>query len=278
MKQSNKKSQYPQSAQNGGPISDGVKNLDIMGEKFKFNYSTTGTTFKTRLGGIVTLAVTLVSLVALVFISSQYFDTSSPVVTTNRELSSSVQSTNLYGKDVVIAVSVTSGGLIEPLKMNNIITLVGQFLTKTVDPSTNTTKVDLSKKFSYKPCPQIGEDRSVVDLLEKLVDNVDLRIFLCPNFKEVDYDVTISSDPEKLSSTSLSLKVYPCSLADRNDCYTRSKMLRSKFSYIHISHLISPSKYEDPVELRATAVGQSIDLSRTKSFRFLFEQHKIYLR
>ena len=79
---------------------DGIKSLDIMGERFKFGYSKKTKKFQTNLGGCVSLIVTILSFAALILILSQYFDTSSPVVTTSRELSTEAQSLNAYGKDL----------------------------------------------------------------------------------------------------------------------------------------------------------------------------------
>ena len=46
---------------------DGIKNLDIMGERFKLGYSKTTKRFKTNLGGCVSLMITILSVGALIF-------------------------------------------------------------------------------------------------------------------------------------------------------------------------------------------------------------------
>ena len=253
-----------------------VKNLDIMGEKFKFQYTRAEKAFKTRLGGIVTLIVGFISFLALIFFSFQYFDTTSPVVTTTRELSRSPQSINLYGQNMFLPVSVSQNRNSEPLKMNNFITVIGRIMKKSFDPQTNSTKTTISKQFNYVPCPEVTEDQSLLDLAARLGDNADLRIYLCPNFKEINNDVTISYDPENLSSSYISIKVYPCILPDLRDCYPPEKVFGAEYSYGLVSQLISPSNYENPLEFRWLAIHQLIDLTRTKSFRYIFEQNKIF--
>ena len=276
MRQPNLKVQQAKSSEKGGYLdSDWIKNLDIMGEKFKLQYTTRDKTFKTRLGGIVTLLVTLISFVALFFISSQYFDTSSPVVTTSRELFKSAQGINLVRKTLLPPISVRKGSIFEPQKMNNFMTVVGQIVTKTFDPQSNSTKLDLSNQFNYIPCSQLTEHLDVIELIQENLENIDLRIFLCPQYKEVGNNVTISIDPENLSSSYLSVKIYPCSLPDKNDCFSVGKVAGAGVMFGDFSPLISPSNYEDPVEFRWRALEQYIDLMRTKSFRYLYEQYKI---
>ena len=276
MSQTGKKASVAKSPQKLHFSGDGIKNLDIMGEKFKFQYTKTSKAFKTRLGGIVTLVVGIISILVLVFISSQYFDTSSPVVTTTRELSRSAQSINLYGKEVFMPFTISSRRTLEPLKMNNFVTVIGQIIEKTLDPLTNSTKVSIYKQFNYIPCHQITEDLSLIDLFKKLAEITDLRAYLCPNFKEIDNNVTLSYDPDNLSSTSVTIKVYPCSLPNFNHCFPPQKVFGASFGSIEAAHLVSPSNFENPVGYQLNTKGRVIELSRAKSHRYILEQNKIY--
>ena len=122
--------------------------------------------------------------------------------------------------------------------MNNYVTVKGQIIKKSFDPQTNSTKIELSKKFNYIPCPQITEDKSVIDLTHRMIENADLRIFLCPHFMEVDNNVTLSYDPARLSSSYISVKVYPCSLPNFNDCYPPQKVFGSDLSFGEIKRLV----------------------------------------
>ena len=275
MTQSNKQPQEPKPLKKNVIETDGIKNLDIMGERFKFGYSKTSKRFETNLGGCLTLLITILSVAVLVLILSQYFDTSSPVVTTSRELSTEAQSINLYGKELFSWISLGQGGVFEPLKMNNYVTIQGQIVKKTFDPQTNSTKIDLSQKYNYIPCPEITEDRSVIDLTNKMIENADLRVVLCPHFKEVNNEVTLSYDPENLSSSYIIVKVYPCSLPNRNDCYPIERVFGTEVTFGEVSRLVSPSNYKNPVDFQWTALGQVIDVSRSKSFMYELKQNKI---
>ena len=167
----------------------GIKNLDIMGEKSKFNYTSHGSKYQTGLGGCITILVTVLSFAALVFISSQYFDTSSPVITTSRELSSSAKSFNVYQKDLFSGTGVSHWNVFQ-IEMNKFITIQAELIKKAFIPSTNTTKVEVIKKVNYITFSQITEDQSIKDLVDKMIKNPDLRIFHCPNFKEVGNNAT----------------------------------------------------------------------------------------
>ena len=277
MRQPSKNVEQAESSQTEGVLNtDWITNLDIMGEKFKFQYTKTTKAFKTRFGGIVTLVVSIISILALVFISSQYFDTSSPVVTTTRELSRSSQGINLYGKDILLPYSISSRRTFEPLKMNNFMTVIGQIIKKNFDPLANSSKISISKQFNYIPCPQITEDQSLLDLFKMVAENTDIRAYLCPNFKEINNNVTLSYDPDNLSSTSVTIKVYPCSLPDFNDCFPVQKVFGSEFTMPLAADLISPSNFEKPIEDRLIVIGQLVDLTRAKSLRYIVEENKIY--
>ena len=49
---------------------EGIKNLDVMGEKFKFHYNRETKQFKTRIGGLTTILIAIISLTAMVMIFS----------------------------------------------------------------------------------------------------------------------------------------------------------------------------------------------------------------
>ena len=254
--------------------SNGIKNLDIMGERFKLHYTKSVKQFRTRVGGCSTILVVILSLAALVLIFSQYFDTSSPIVTTVHELSRSAQSINIYGKDLFPGITVAFMNVFEPLKMNNFITIQGQVVKKTFNPATNKTEIDLSKKYSYIPCSEVDQSEPVVAFQRSLAD-AHLSILLCPHFREVDNEVIISSDPENLSSAYLSLKVYPCSLPDKNECFPMQKVFGAEISITDMSNLLSPSNYDDPVAIRWVGKRFLIDITRTKSFRYGLQQNKV---
>ena len=202
---------------NKSPLQDDefIRSLDIMGERFKLHYTKTAKRFKTRLGGVITLLVIFLSLIALVVVLSEYFDTSSPVVTTVRELSRSAQSYNLFDKSLIAVVMVAPDGqLFELNKMKNYMTVQAQFVKKTFNRTTNTTEISISKRFNYIPCSEITEHDSLLALFQTAGRGVDPRSVLCPHYKEVNNKATISFDPKNLDSEYLSVKFYPCTLLD----------------------------------------------------------------
>ena len=272
MKNPNRKSRELESSKKFTFGGDGIKNLDIMGEKFKFNYERKGGKYRTRLGGCVSIVVAALSLVFLVFISTQYFDTSSPIVTTTRELSSS-QSLNIVGQDLFSGIALSHTEFLET-QFFNLITLRFQLMRKSFDPRTNTTKTEPIKTIKYTSCAQ-STDQSVIDLLKKVVNDVNLNQYICPVFKEVDNNVTLSSDPQNFSSTYLSLKVYPCSLPDRSQCYPVKATETMRLIIPKISNLVSPSNYEDPVAFRWKVTVFLIDMTRTRYHRDILEINQI---
>ena len=194
MMDQNRKSEKSENSEKVVNKGEGIKNLDIMGEKFQFNYERQGGKYQTKVGGCVSIIVATLSLAFLMFISRQYFDTSSPVVTTTRELSSS-QSFNIVGKDLFSAITISFSNILES-QFSNLITMKAELMRKTFDPQTHTAKTEPIKKVRYISCAQ-STDQHIINLLKKMVDNVNLEQFICPVFKEVDNDITLSSDPPK---------------------------------------------------------------------------------
>ena len=254
-------------------LRDGVKHLDIMAEKFKFNYERQRGKYRTRLGGCVTLIVAVLAVILLVFTSSQYFDTSSPVVTTTRELSTSAQSFNVVGNDLFTGTGLTFRNVLQPI-FPNLITMKAQLIQKTYNPQKNTTKTQILKTYSYISCSQIT-DQSLINLVKKLIENADLNQFICPNFEEVDNNVTLSSDQKKFTSTYISVKVFPCSLPDPSQCYPIDTGYNLRLVTAKNSNLLSPSNYEDPVAFRWIITNFVIDVTRTAFYRDTLQLNKI---
>ena len=254
---------------------DGIKSLDIMGEKFKMNYSEKMNRYRTRIGGVVTILITLASLISLIFISAQYFDNSSPVVTTTLELSRSAQSLNLYGQDLFAATSVSYNEVFEPFKMDRFITIKALLFKKTFNPKTNSSEIEIVKEYNYIPCPYLEESEPILLLIKKLSTSPNTQLMLCPNYREAENDVTISYDPQNLSSSFLSVKIYPCSLPEKNECYPVTKIFGALISTPEISNLISPSNFKDPIAIRWRVFRYLIDITRAKSFRYILQQTKI---
>ena len=259
----------------GQNISEDIKNIDVLGEKFKMSYSKTASRFQTRIGGCLTILIIILALVSLVLISAQYFDTSSPVVTTSLELLRSAQSLNLYEEDLFSGITVGYTNSFEPLKMNKYITIRAQVVQKTFDPSTNSTKTDLSKKYNYIPCYYLKDGDRVKELVKKIISVADIRLLLCSNFEEADKDIPLSYDPDNLSSSSLNIKFYPCSLPEKNECYPVRRIFGADVVTSIILSLISPSEYDNPVVLRWIHPRYLIDITRTKSFRYYLQQNQI---
>ena len=261
--QPDRKTQKEENSEGGVFQEDGIKNLDIMGEKFKFNYKREGGKYQTRLGGCLTIIVTALALMLLVFTSRQYFDTSSPSVTTTRELSSS-QSFNVVGKNFFAGFLVYDGDSMTT-NFSHFMTLRVKLMRKSFDPQKNTTKTEPIKTINYIPCDQ-SKDQSIIDLLKKMIDDIILSQYICPVFEELDNNVTLSSDPLNLSSTYLSLKVYPCSLADRSQCTSSQPWDFYTVFIPQISNLVSPTNYENPVAFNWKLLSYPFDMIETRFY------------
>ena len=259
------------------PVSqvDCLRTVDIMGERFQFSYTTTRSRFRTSVGGCITILVLLLSLAGFVYISSQYFDTTSPVVNSSRELSNSALSFNVYAKGLFPGMSIVSNGIVKSNKTKNFITVKGQIVRKIFNPVTNITEVRPLKSYSYIPCGSLDYNDPVRVLNRKITDVIDPNISLCPDYKEVDNNITISKNPETLSSAYLTIKVYPCSLPDKNECYPVQKIFGSEFSTGEIASLLSPSNYTKPVAFRWVRTSYLLDITRSKSVRYTLLQNKI---
>ena len=73
----------------------------------------------------------------------------------------------------------------------------------------------------------------------------------------------------------MTVKVYPCSLPDRKDCFPIKADLSVEITTGDNSNLISPSNYGNPVGFRWITSTYIIDTTRTKSLRYSLEQNEI---
>ena len=248
-----------------------------MGERLRLNYTKTARRFKTRLGGLVTLLIIVLSLIALFVVFSEYFDTSSPIVTTARELSPSAQSLNIFDKGLFPAVMVAGmDGQFENLKMSKYFTIQAQIFKKTVNLAKNTTEIGVTKRYHYIPCSEIKEHDSLLVILRRAGRTVDFRSVLCPHYKEVENNATISFDPKSLSSEYLSIKFYPCTLPNKDECYPMNRVFGAEAMLGGVSNLTSPEDFENPVGYRWFLRKFLIDITRTKSYRHVLQGIKIF--
>ena len=273
MMDQNRKSEKSENSEKVVNKGEGIKNLDIMGEKFQFNYERQGGKYQTKVGGCVSIIVATLSLAFLMFISRQYFDTSSPVVTTTRELSSS-QSFNIVGKDLFSGIALAAFSDTLESQFSNYITMRFQLLQKSFDPRTNTTKTEPLKTIRYISCSQ-NKDQFVINLLKKMIEDVNLEQFLCPVFKEVGNNVTLSSDPQNFKSTYLSLKVYPCSLPDRSQCSPIQQGQSLRLIVPRVSKLVAPSNSENPVAFHWKISSFVVDISRKRLHGEILQLNRI---
>ena len=263
-----------QQERSSNPASSGMLNLDIMGDKFRLNFPTSTKRFQTRLGGCITLLTGLITLAMLTIVTSRYFDTSSPIVTTSRELSTTPLTFNLYGKDLLTPLTVSMGNQFVDKDMSKFITVKAQIIKTRYNWESGSVETDLSKKFDFVPCSQI-EDKSTQDYIKKILPDVLASIALCPNFKQVDNQVILSDDTNNQESSYLVIKVYPCSLPDSSQCASLGQIHGSHVNYGEQSNLISPSNYHKPIEFRSLSSRILIDTERTKSITYALKYNKI---
>ena len=258
-----------------GQFNDGVTNLDIMGQNFQLGFPTRTKKLQTNLGAIATIFTTLLCVGAFLLVFMKFFDTQSPVVTNSVEFSPETLTYDLYGKAVLSPISVSLNSQFVQNNMNRYITVKAKLIHSKFNLQTDFIDTQVVKEFLYVPCSTIS-DPTTLEAVEEIIPDSNLKVtFLCPDFQKAGNNLTLTSDPRDSSTTTLEVRVFPCSLADTSQCAPASELEGLGINYLEVSNLVSPSNFKNPITQKSQFSSMLLDLKRAKSLSYGLKFKKV---
>ena len=257
----------------------GVQNLDFLGTKFKIGYSTITGKFQTKLGGYLTILMSVLSTTMFFIVMSQYFSKEAPIVMTSTESGSRETAFDLYGGNLYLPIGFLLGPREIPAsQISRYVTIkaivdVVAFKTNSANHAFDITPF---RSFDYKPCSEIEDPhiKAYIDDFVSLPGFGDL--VSCPDFKGQEKDFVVTSDYITYVSKWTYIKVYPCSLPDPSQCASVAEINALRGEYGYPSKLLKPSDFENPVESLPIRNGINIDPRSTKVIKEVVKRNKVF--
>ena len=160
-------------------MSNKISELDTFGESFSFTTAEKEDSYKTCVGGIITLIGYLIVVLISVRIFLNFIDTESPVVSVNRIRLKEAPALDLFKSK--IGTSITTVNLLsgEFLTVNKsaarFMTVKGEVVTTTQKP--NGDRVEEIQKVNVRDCESLenqGTFKSIYDQYDSQVDTTNL--------------------------------------------------------------------------------------------------------
>ena len=254
-----------------------IKSLDILGDKFKLNFSTKSGKFQTALGGYLTIAISLLSLATFVVILSQYFIKDSPVVTNSSEFGSQISQFNLYDENLFAPMGLGLGadqlvpGFLAP-KYTTVLAVIEETV---FNNATQTMEVTSTQNIDFTPCIDLN-DSKIENILMEMVPFEEFKILMmCPKFTGIRKHYFVKNDPNKDLQRTIKIKAFPCSIPDRAQCAGNAELAILRLDIGQRMKFVITSNYTDPERSWIPRSEVKMQTSTHKKVVYELKQNKI---
>ena len=255
--------------------SAGFHSLDIIGSKFNFSFNSSTGRFQTKIGGYITVLMSLFSLGVFTLITSQIFDTDSPIVTASNEFGSKIVSFQLYDEEIITPIMLENRGQFITDQIERYTTIRLEVSTFAENKETKKMEVAVAQTYEYVPCTTI-KDQHVLDVMNKLISTPDFISFnLCPDFKGTQKEYSVTHNLIENSFRMVTFSFFPCSLENPADCASEEELRRTTVSFPRIDKFLDPSDKSDPLRTNPVKEGIKLDARNTKYRQYKVIQNKI---
>lgn len=228
-----------------------IKKLDFMGTPFSLNYKDSSS-FNTVIGGCLSTFCGFISLIVLVYLMLEFFDSSSVELTITEISSRTFPSYDLYdSKNFVYLVYGGSGRILSEANgegFSNFFTAIGRnryaFINYEFDPPRPEIKYSY---FEYVPCNSTSEyikkAYSVSDVMKFWLESIGR----CPKFDDPSvYNVGGSLLYGAIST--VDIFIYPCSLEDTSKCVSNDQLEGVQLYPNHAAVLFDHTNEKNPID------------------------------
>ena len=252
-----------------------IKSLDFLGQKFSLAFATNTGKFQTTLGGYVTLLMCLITLATFCAVMSQYFDKSSPVVTTSTELDDPKLSHNLYKEQFFALLAVIVGPKYIVENKAKYVTIKARVDNAHFNIKTHDMSFSLYKEWDYVPCDQIDDPFIKQYIKDTLPLEGFEKILLCPDLKDEEEQFIHVDDYIEYKHKWASISVYPCSLEDSAECASPAEINQALLTFTHDNKLLRTESFKNPVKNFVLRRDISFDAGLTKFVKFDVRSNKV---
>ena len=257
----------------------GIKNLDVLGTKFRIGFPTRTGKLQTTLGGYLTIVMGLLSTTMFVIVMSQFFYSNSPVVMTSSEFGSQINTYDLYKESLYPLISIQLGlGDIPASQMKRFVTVKAFIDSLTFDTSPGAASpfnFSVFRIFDYKICSEV-DDPLIKKYVRELTDQEGFdQIITCPDFKGQQADFKMHEDYVNTHFKRVSIRIYPCSLPDKTQCASIQEIDNLQTSYGYPFKVLEPSNRTHPMISAPIMKSTKVDRRSSKLSKQKITKHKV---
>ena len=103
-------------------------------------------------------------------------------------------------------------------KVNNLTTIKGFLVEKTFNAAENRFEYTSIQRFDYKPCKDYKNKLLYKEFFDASISGTIHKYILCPDIESLPQLGEVTTTPTGLSSKTIYVRFYPCSLPDRSHC------------------------------------------------------------
>ena len=258
-----------------------LASLDLNGTTFQLGFPSKNGKFQTKCGGYLSLAISLSTMIAFVFLISQLFTNHSPVVNITPEFNPHLTEINIYEQDLIIPLMFKRGKkLISSSKeLSRYFTVKMNALYFDFDKNTGRWSLDIPAGFYYVPCDDIRSKSSrIASLVDKLfIYNANLKKYLfSPDLKDKASLLTLSRTEGTRKIQNANIRVHPCSLEDpESNCAKIEEIEQTEVIFFSNNKILDASNFNDPVKYSPKKLKLKVDTSKYKDLKYYAELNYI---
>ena len=253
-----------------------VKRIDYLGEEFQFRFDTPTGGFQTTLGGYITLLLIFISLTLFFPVFNQFLDTSSPTVATSKQITSKINSVNLYEDDLSIPI-ILGNHLSFIYEFERYATIKLRIYSQKYNANKSAYDFEVHHEFDYVHCENLNTSKMVDGLFNLSTGIPGLQsLVLCPDFKGKEKEFRIFDDFNTFTSRRADIYIYPCSLEDSSECATENELSGLTAWYLDQRKLLKSEDYKKPLDKFLRVSQLKLNPWTTKFVNMGVTRNKVY--
>ena len=233
-----------------------LEKIDLLGEKFEFKYRKQST-YKTKVGGCLTILVAAAVTFTTWFFTSNLLDTTKPEVSSSMFISEIGPRRDLYNNShaVGIAIYVEPNKMVKAEEIHKYITplaFVYEMNSEAIHSGTLTfSSVEVAP---FVPCRSLEDKSFIKDFMsdvrlskEGTMKDFSELYLLCPQVAKKDEYYLLSNTlapPFRM----VQYKMFPCTLADSDECVSSLTLAYTNINLAMVQTSFSPENKKKPLK------------------------------
>ena len=258
-----------------------LQKLDIFGGQYQYNVGK-NSTYKTKLGGFISIITIILVVTTTLIFTYNFFDTTSPEISTSTSIASKGPKRNLYDLKFPIGISLYKlpRTLISANDLFRYITpLMSVFELDSSGIGNGDVQFKAVEMIRFKPCSSLEDTTLSKDFLEGN-EHEDLNVFFreysfCPDVRKPE-DFYVLANHMSPPYRTIHLNILPCMLPDKSLCAPPEELGRTYIGIVMIGTSFVPERKSNPLVRIPFVEEFKIGLDQETIYSLNFKGNKIF--